>query len=165
MRGARLLHWACWTAAAMAETQLTFDNSQRTLGIRVRETILTPGNGGAPQPPPRPCIHSQYMTLQHARQACTLMACDAVVWCWLLHALLDPPATAASSVCVLVVGAPALPRLGYPSGATSAPCAPCVGSSGRIAAQVSWEISASRCRGSSTRAQVPALERPITNRN
>lgn len=40
-----MLHWACWTAAAMAETQLTFDNSQRTLGIRVRETILTPGNG------------------------------------------------------------------------------------------------------------------------
>lgn len=30
---------------AMAETQLTFDNSQRTLGVRVRETILTPGNG------------------------------------------------------------------------------------------------------------------------
>lgn len=29
----------------MAETQLTFDNSQRTLGLRVRETIVTPGSG------------------------------------------------------------------------------------------------------------------------
>lgn len=29
----------------MAETQLTFDNSQRTLGLRVRETIVTPGTG------------------------------------------------------------------------------------------------------------------------
>lgn len=32
----------------MAETQLTFDNSQRTLGIRIRETILTPGSGESP---------------------------------------------------------------------------------------------------------------------
>ena len=29
----------------MAETQLVYDNNRKCLGIRVREVILTPGNG------------------------------------------------------------------------------------------------------------------------